>query len=376
MPKKLLVISVSIGSGHVRAAQALCETAKLHFPGLTTVHLDAMDYVSALFKKTYKDTYLKVIERHPSLWGYMFSKSDRVEDDDSKMKNLRLAIERLSSTELIREIERHQPDGIICTHFLPAELVSRKIRKGDINVPCWIQVTDFDVHGLWFQKRMEGYFVSCEDASWKLKENDIEASRIHVTGIPIMPQFSGTYSKEDCGREFGVSPDMPTILLMAGGEGLGDMQSLARRILDTNAACQVIALSGKNETLFTSLKDLAEGYGGRLAPMGFTTVIERMMAASDIAVTKPGGLTSSECLALGLPMIIVSPIPGQEERNADYLLENGAALKAMDAVSLENKIKRLIDHPEKRNAMKEQARRISRPDAAKNVLEIIKKSLA
>lgn len=376
MPKKLLVISVSIGSGHVRAAQALCETAKLHFPGLTTVHLDAMDYVSALFKKTYKDTYLKVIERHPSLWGYMFSKSDRVEDDDSKMKNLRLAIERLSSTELIREIERHQPDGIICTHFLPAELVSRKIRKGDINVPCWIQVTDFDVHGLWFQKRMEGYFVSCEDASWKLKENDIEASRIHVTGIPIMPQFSGTYSKEDCGREFGVSSDMPTILLMAGGEGLGDMQSLARRILDTNAACQVIALSGKNETLFASLKDLVEGYGGRLVPMGFTTVIERMMAASDIAVTKPGGLTSSECLALGLPMIIVSPIPGQEERNADYLLENGAALKAMDAVSLENKIKRLIDHPEKRNAMKEQARRISRPDAAKNVLEIIKKSLA
>lgn len=373
--RKLLVISVSIGSGHVRAAEAIRETAALHYPELDVVHLDAMDHVSGVFRKTYKDSYLKVIERHPSLWGYMFSKSDRAEEDDSKMKHLRLAIERLSSMELISEIERINPDGIICTHFLPAELISRKIRKGDITIPCWIQVTDFDVHGLWFQHRMAGYFVACEEASWKLKEFGIDPSQINITGIPIVPAFSEVQSKESCAIEMGVSLDNPIILLMSGGEGLGDMLSLAERILKTNASCQVIALAGKNEELYTSLTRLSKTYGGRLFPMGFTKVIERLMEVSDMAVTKPGGLTSSECLAMELPMIIISPIPGQEERNADYLLEHGVALKALDASSLENKIKRLMEHPEKINEMKEKARAIAQPNAARNVLDIVSKAL-
>lgn len=373
--RKLLVISVSIGSGHVRAAEAIRKTALLHCPELEVVHLDAMEYVSGAFRKAYKESYLKIIERHPSLWGYMFSKSDRAENDDSKMKNVRLALERLSARALMDEIERINPDGILCTHFLPAGLVSRKIRKGRMKVPCWIQVTDFDVHGLWFQNRMDGYFVACEEASWKLAAFGIQPSNIHMTGIPIVPSFTMAHDTEAWAAELGVDLDKPTVLMMSGGEGLGDMLTLTERMLETDPMCQVIALAGKNEDLFLSLTRLSESHGGRLIPMGFTNTIERVMAVSDIAVTKPGGLTSAECLAMGLPMIIISPIPGQEERNADYLLEHGAALKALDATSLEHKIKRLMDRPDKIGEMKEKAAQVARPDAAAHVLDIICEAL-
>jgi processive 1,2-diacylglycerol beta-glucosyltransferase len=377
MEKKqtILVISASVGAGHVRAAEAIRETADLSYPGLSVIHIDAMNYVSGLFRKTYKDSYLTIVSRHPALWGYMFTKSDRAEAEDSKMKNLRLAIERLSAMALIEEIERIRPDGIICTHFLAAELISRKIRKGRLTMPCWVQVTDFDVHGLWFQQRMDGYFVACEEASWKLEDFGIEPSRIHITGIPIAPVFDQTKNKAAWAAELGLRPGVPTLLLMSGGEGLGDMLSLAERMVTALPDAQIIALAGKNEALLASLTRLSESHGQRLIPMGYTRVIEQLMAVSDIAVTKPGGLTTSECLAMGLPMIIVSPIPGQEERNADYLLEHGAALKALDASALENKIKRLLAHPEKINAMKKNARAIARPDAARNVLDRVSLAL-
>ncbi|VVS91562.1 MGDG synthase family glycosyltransferase [Desulfoluna spongiiphila] len=373
--RKLLVISVSIGSGHVRAAEAIRKTALRHCPELDVVHLDAMDYVSGAFRKAYKESYLKIIERHPSLWGYMFSKSDRAEDDDSKMKKVRLAFERLSSRALMDEIERVNPDGVLCTHFLPAGLISRKIRKGRMKIPCWVQVTDFDVHGLWFQHRMDGYFVACEEASWKLEAFGIDPSNIHITGIPIVPPFTMAQDKEACAAELGIALEKPTVLMMSGGEGLGDMLTLTERMLKADPLCQIIALAGKNEDLFLALTRLSESSGGRLIPMGFTNTIERMMAVSDIAVTKPGGLTSSECLAMALPMIIISPIPGQEERNADYLLEHGAAHKALDVTSLEHKLKRLMDRPDIMRGMKEKAGQIARPDAAAHVLDIVCEAL-
>jgi processive 1,2-diacylglycerol beta-glucosyltransferase len=132
---------------------------------------------------------------------------------------------------------------------------------------------------------------------------------------------------------------------------------------------QLIALAGRNEALLKDLHELAKRYPNRLTPMGFTKTIERVMAAADLAITKPGGLTSAECLAMGLPMIVISPIPGQEERNADYLLESGAALKAVDAASLEYKVKRLLSQPQELRSMRERMLKVAHPHAACDVIE-------
>ncbi|MCI0529142.1 MAG: glycosyltransferase, partial [Nitrospira sp.] len=155
------------------------------------------------------------------------------------------------------------------------------------------------------------------------------------------------------------------------GVGLGGIEKLAERLLQLKGDFQIIALAGKNKNLLQTLQGLAVQNPNRLIPMGFTNTIERIMAASDLAITKPGGLTTSECLAMGLPMIMVSPIPGQEERNADYLLEHGVAMKAYDAAGLEYRVKLILEQPQRLEEMRRRMVGIGKPQAAHEVLRIV-----
>lgn len=377
--KQVVVLSIAAGAGHVRAAQALCETAAREFPQLRTTHIDVLDLVPASFRKLYFDSYLKLIEKMPLVWAYLYKHTDKPADE-SKISSLRRRIERLNTRKLQAELERLAPDAIVCTHFLPPELLSRRIARGHATPPVWVQVTDFDVHALWVHPHMRGYCVANEEIAWRIAERGIATDRVHVTGIPIAPQFSQTLDRAQCARELGLDPNVTTLLMMAGGAGVGGIETLVERLAalqndPTNPRFQIVALAGKNEKLLAKLMETAAKYPKTIFPMGFTRTIERLMAASDIAITKPGGLTTSECLAMELPMILVAPIPGQEERNADYLLESGVAMKANDAAGLEYKLLRLLSSPATLASMRERMRGIAKPDAAARVLSLIAQSL-
>jgi len=368
--QKIAVFSVSAGAGHVRAAQALQATAEKWYPGVEVVHIDLMELVPKLFKAIYADTYIKVVEHHPAFWGYLYDKTDR-EKVDSALSRLRVAVERLNTQKLTKVLRELAPDHVICTHFLPAQLLSRKVRKGTFSKPVWVQVTDFDVHALWLHDRMSGYFAANDEVAWRMAERGIPAATIHVTGIPIMPVFAEPPSRCKSATEFNLDPNRKTLLLMAGGAGIGGIGELAERLLRLDRDFQVVALAGRNEKLLATLQELAGRHPRRLFPLGFTRVIERVMAASDLAITKPGGLTTSECLAMGLPMVVVSPIPGQEERNADFLLENGAALKACDAGALAYRVAKLLDEPKELAMLRRNAERLGKPNAARSVLDTV-----
>ena len=368
--QKIAVFSVSAGAGHVRAAQALQATAERCYPDLEVVHVDLMELVPKLFRTVYADTYLKVVEHHPAFWGYLYDKTDR-EKMDSALSRLRVAIERLNTQKLKKVLKDLNPDQVICTHFLPAQLLSRKIRKGSFTRPLWVQVTDFDVHALWLHNHITGYFAAHEEVAWRMAERGIPRESIRVSGIPIMPAFSESHDQAACAAEFGLDPHRTTLLMMSGGAGVGGIDTLAERLMLLDGDFQVVALAGRNEQLLAALQTVAARHPGRLFPLGFTRVIERVMTASDLAITKPGGLTTSECLAMGLPMIVVSPIPGQEERNADFLLENGAALKACDAGALAYRVDRLLRNADELERLRNNARRLGRPDAARVVLDTI-----
>ena len=186
-----------------------------------------------------------------------------------------------------------------------------------------------------------------------------------------MPQFAAPLDRETCARELGIAADKFTVLMMAGGAGVGGLDELALRLLGLPGDLQLVALAGRNAELLKRLQVLAQRHPGRLFPLGFTTTVERVMTAADLVVTKPGGLSVSECLAKRKPMLLVSPIPGQEERNADYLLEAGAAIKAVDGATLEFKLGRLLAAPERLRAMSAAAQRIGTPQAARDVLALI-----
>jgi processive 1,2-diacylglycerol beta-glucosyltransferase len=217
--------------------------------------------------------------------------------------------------------------------------------------------------------------VANEEIAWRTAQRGIEANTVHVTGIPISPQFLQKLDRVTCAREVGLDPSITTLLVMAGGAGVGGVETLVERLAAIDQKFQIVALAGKNEKLLAKLQSVAQKYPAKVFPMGFTRTIERLMKSADIAVTKPGGLTTSECLAMGLPMIIVAPIPGQEERNADYLLESGVALKANDADALEYKLARLMSAPEKLADMRKRMGDIAKPDAAARVLSIISRTL-
>jgi processive 1,2-diacylglycerol beta-glucosyltransferase len=372
--KRILVLSVSAGSGHVRAAQALCAAAQPAFAHLEVTHLDVMDVVSQAFRKVYADSYMKLVEKMPLAWAYLYQSTDRP-PSRSAIDELRRRIQRLNTRRLDDELARVAPDAIICTHFLPAELLSHRIHKGRATPPVWVQVTDFDVHALWIHPYMAGYCVANHEIAARIVARGIALEQTFVTGIPIMPQFSQKLDRTACAAELGLDAHKPTLLMMSGGAGVGDIESLAKQLVALEYDLQVVALAGRNDKLLKTLERIAQAHPGRLLPLPFTRTIERVMAVADIAITKPGGLTNCECLAMQVPMIVISPIPGQEERNADFLLESGAALKAIDAASLDYKVRLLLDHPERLAAMRECMRAKARPDAAMSVLSLVAERL-
>jgi processive 1,2-diacylglycerol beta-glucosyltransferase len=373
-PKRLLLLSVSAGSGHIRAAEALRAQAALDPTSASATHLDVMQFVSSAFRKLYTDFYIKLVNDHPAVWGYLYQITNEAQPDSSLQK-LRRGIERLSTSALRAEIDRLQPDAIICTHFLPAELLSRMLHDGRLTCPVWVQVTDFDLHRMWVQDGMAGYFAANDEVAFRLRAQGIEADMIHVSGIPIMPAFSAPGSRAECAAQFGLDPLRTTLLLMGGGAGLGSIDVIAAKVLALPGDFQLIVTAGKNEAALIALQRLAQQFPTRLFVQGFSHQVERLMACADLVITKPGGLTTSECLAMGLPMIVNAPIPGQEERNADFLLEQDVALKAFDAVTLAYRINYLLTHSDKLTDMRTKAIALGRPDAAQTVLHTVLEQL-
>jgi processive 1,2-diacylglycerol beta-glucosyltransferase len=371
MPKKrILLLSVSVGAGHMRAAEAIRSCASTAEFNVTAVHLDVMNFVTPGLRKIYTNFYIFLVNKAPALWGFLYRITNEAQPD-CWMQRVRRWAEWHNAKPLFREIAAFKPDAIICTHFFPAEMLSHLTAQGKLNCPVWVQVTDFDVHRMWVHGHMAGYFAANDEVAFRMRNMGIAAEAVHVTGIPIMPAFSQALDRSMHARDFGLDPQKMTCLLMGGGEGLGSLTTIAERLLGLEEDFQLVVLAGKNAAALTALKKLVTRYPGRLLPQGFTDKVEWLMACADLVVTKPGGLTTSECLAMGLPMIANAPIPGQEERNADYLLEQGVALKAFDAVTLEYRIRYLLAHPAKLEDMRAKARALGRPRAARLVLDIV-----
>ncbi len=368
---RIVVLSVSAGSGHLRAAQALCSAGDA-LGTVDMVHLDAMQFVPGLFRKIYTDLYLKLVRSFPTVWSLLYKLTDHASADTASHR-LRRLLERACTARLRRRLDQLAPDAIICTHFLPAEMLSRlspqqgQRPRGGI----WVQVTDYDLHGMWVQPGVSGYFAASQQLAWRLHQSGVEASRIHVTGIPLMPAFSAPPTRAQAAARMGIDRNRPTVLLMGGGHGHGGLLRLATDMLELEEKPTLLVVAGNNAGLQASLQELARQHPAQLRVFGYTREIEVLMSCADMVVTKPGGLTTAECMALGLPMIVVDSIPGQEERNADYLLENGAALKAGDASGVVYRVRQLLSDPARLEAMRRAALALGQPDAGREAMRTV-----
>lgn len=352
----------------MRAAEAIEKAFQLRDGGPAVVHLDILNYTNKLFRHLYSKAYIDLVNKMPEVPGWVYDKLDK----PWKNERRRLALDKLNTRPLVKLLREQQPDLIICTHFLPAEIVSWLKAKERLASRQVVVVTDFDVHAMWLVHHYERYFVALDEARAYLEVLGIPAAKITVSGIPIDPVFAIAKNKLEMRAKHGLAPDRTTILLSAGGFGVGSVEALIDSLLPLQSRAQVVAICGRNEELKQRLSRLAArarpDTSVLLKPFGYTKEMDELMAASDLVLGKPGGLTTSEALAKGLVFVIVNPIPGQEERNSDHLLEGAAAIRCNNLPTLAYKLDRLLADPARFAKMQANARKMGRPKAAQEIV--------
>lgn len=367
---RVLLLSATSGAGHMRAAQAL-EKAFLARGDCTVEHIDALRYVSKLFQRVYDKAYISMVRRAPELMGLLYERTDQ----PWQHLRPRLALDRLNTGPMIRLLKRVQPDLCVATHFLPAEIIAWLIAKKKLSAHNAIVVTDYDVHAMWLCRTVDRYYVAIEEAAQYLTHIGVPREKIFVKGIPIDPVFAVPLTRAEARKHLGLDRDATVILFSAGGYGLGPIELLVKELLELQRPWQIVAIAGKAEKTRKHLDELAKSASKlssgapRLCAVGFTTEMDKYMAAADLMVGKAGGLTTSEALARALPMALIEPIPGQEERNADHLLEAGAAIRCNNLPAAAWKIATLLDDPARLNRMREAARQLAKPVAAASIAE-------
>src|SRR5438874_8381959 len=303
---RVLLLSATSGAGHVRDAQAL-EKAFLARGDCAVENIDALQYVSRLFQRVYDKAYISMVRHAPELMGVLYERTDQPWHHPRR----RLALDRLNTGPMIRLLKRIQPDLCVATHFLPAEIIAWLIAKRKLRAHNAIVVTDYDVHAMWLCRTVDRYYLAIDEAAEYLARIGVPREKLRVTGIPIDPLFATPVNRSDARKQLGLDAEATVILVSAGGYGIGPVEQLVKDLLGLPRAWQIVAIAGKAEKTHKRLEELAKvasklpSGAPRLCAVGFTTEMDKYMAAADLMVGKAGGLTTSEALARALPMALI-----------------------------------------------------------------------
>jgi processive 1,2-diacylglycerol beta-glucosyltransferase len=369
-PQRILLISASIGGGHVAAAKAL--EAACNERGLEVRHIDLLDYIPLPLRLVYRQTYFDLVRTAPDFIDWLGKSLDKnPAERKSRRQQLRARIARLISYYLPRVIAEYRPDWIIHTHFIAPEILSTRGRR--LKTPQAIVITDFSAHSLWLQPNIARYFVAAEEVSVHLQMSGVDAERIRTTGIPIDTRFSQLERKAEARTNLGLHTDRDFLLLMAGGLDEKVLAPLLRQLESLRYPLKATVVLGRSEELRTvAQRELnPETTDVDVELLGFTQEIPRYMAAADLLVGKPGGLTTSEALAAGLPFAVVNPYPLQEEANTTFLLEHGIGFRIDPLTLFSYKVKTFLQDPNRRQLMQDNALQYARPNAATDIIASI-----
>jgi len=321
---KLLILSVAAGAGHVQAAKAIKKQAKLDHPDWLIDHIDCLDFLSLPPKKIFFDSYGVITKKAPFLWRWIFNifnKPNVNKISDKIFKNLIL----FYTDKIINYINAIKPDIIICTHPTATNIISIQ-KKNLIKKPkLWTVIIDYEMHLFWVNKE-SNYFVPTEKIKKELIEkHGLTQKNIIVSGIPIDNIFYQEENSEFLKNKYSLEKNK-TILILSGGLGLIRADKIVKEIMKNKNNLNLVAIAGKNINLEEKLKKIKPPKNIIYRPLGWTNRVAEYMKMADIIITKPGGMTVTECLALRKPLIIIKPIPGQEEGNANFLLKNNWAV--------------------------------------------------
>ncbi len=373
--KKILIIYGTAGEGHKRAAVAIKTAFDILKPDESEIKLiDALDYTNKFFKWLYPRMYIFMVTYIPTIWGFFYYLLDwRLVYP--VVRFIRRVINKMNTGRLEEFLCNCNPDIIIATHFLTSEVVSDLKRRGRLKAELITCVTDFGMHSFWFAKETDFFCVGFKETMDDLTNKwGFDGRKINITGIPVSPKFYDVKIKEELCNKLNISKGLFTILITGGGFGVGPIMGIVQALIKMKERLQILIVCGHNENLKMKIDKLS-AFNSKLSAViktyGFIDYVDELMTVSDLAVTKAGGLICSEALAKELPLIIISPIPGQETRNCKLLLRNNAAFRANRPGQVRKIIRKIHRSDNMLNVMKENIRRIRKQDPAATIAKFV-----
>lgn len=365
---KVLILSISAGGGHGTAAEALKDYIVLRAPQSEIQIIDTLKYINPIIDKVVIGGYLKSLKVYPYLYGKLYTYSEY----DYKITNvISSRLIEAMTCKLLPLINDFNPDILISTHSFSAEMLSVLKSKYNMTIPCMCIITDYYPHNSWLHPYLDAYVVSNEDMIDKMISKGIPENTIYNLGIPVKPEFSINYCREDILKSLQLSPAKFTILIMGGSLGMGKILNIYKQLDKVNADIQIIIITGKNKKLYSELLKIGESSLKNTIIIGFTQHVNKYMQASDLLLTKPGGLTITEALICKIPIGLLSPIPGQEEKNAEFLLKHNLAIDLTDIEKFKENIEKLLNSKDILNIMSENCYKFSKPYASDDIFNLI-----
>ena len=361
---RVLIATVTAGGGHLQAAAAVEEAWGAMRPEDELRKVDLLDGVSPLFRRVYAEGYVRLVAHAPELWGMVFSKTDNPALV-RRLTRFRRGFARRTYRSFVRLVREFRPDVVVCTHYQPLEILSGSTERKDGPRPFTVcVVTDFEAHAFWMAEHVDLYFVAAPETRARLVARGAAPDKVIATGIPVGARFGQAVDADAVRRTLGIRDDLPTLLVLGGGFGTGPIGEILGALDKVGEDLQTLVVAGRNEDLRRELAVLECRHPTRV--LGYSSNMHELMSIADLIISKPGGLTSSEALALGRPLCIINPIPGQEAANSDFLLEHGAAVKVNRIDDLPFRVQQLLGS-DKLEEMARSARVLGRPAAAAEI---------
>ncbi|MCL6598382.1 MAG: UDP-N-acetylglucosamine 2-epimerase [Alicyclobacillus macrosporangiidus] len=365
--QRLLILSATYGEGHQQAAYAVRDALAELSPETEVKVVDYIKSIHPVLDSVVRYCYLKSVRFAPALYGWFYKGTSQIPPSSRLQRQLNsLGLEEMEAT-----LGAFRPDVVLSTFPTPAGVVSHLKQMGRTSVPAAIAITDHAIHSQWIHPLTDMYYVGSEHVRRGLLARGIPSESVLVTGIPIRPAFLQTFDRAALREKYGIAPGIPVLLIMGGAYGvMGDLYHVCEQLFQWHHRIQVIIVTGRNRRLKTSLEELLPKAINPVQVYGFVQEIWELMAIADLMLTKAGGLTISEALALQVPMLLYRPIPGQEVQNAKFLVRSGVAVLARNRREIFDHLHDLlIAHPEKRIRMKERALGVRQVHAAERIAE-------
>jgi processive 1,2-diacylglycerol beta-glucosyltransferase len=364
--KRIAILTLSVGAGHVRAAEVVQRALLDGGEALEVRILDAIELGRRWFYWLYVAPYWWMLHHAPGLWRRLFDRRQR--------KGHRATaphwVFRRGCVEVLRQLKSFAPHLVIATEIGAAEIAALGKREGWFNAPILAVQTDFQTESPWVQREIDVYAVGSEEAKGQLIGWGVSPNRIVLCGIPVDPAFSLPFDKGEVIQALGLDVRRPVVLVMGGGMGPMPLDQVVLMLERCGLPLQVLAVCGRHEIQRQRLEQLRGKVALDLHVFGWSENIPELMSAADLLVSKPGGVTIAEALAVGVPIVLTHPIPGPEERHLDYLVRNGVAVRARTLDELPQIVQRMLGAPQRLAEIRRRAQEVARPDAAHAVAQV------